>query len=769
MTVEPGGFRERERDAALDGEWRAKVAEARRALRELSPERHRDLLADGRWFVDRVRGNSAFFHDHGVGAARRPELIEDLVVLAAERYASDGEAAAVARVRDELTAQERRHLNQFAGEMAEPGKPWSRPGWEHLRPSQRTAMLTAEYQGTDRAEEDARAAQDRVRELNDRLRTRYPVDDPEKMAQILRDTEDMLKSWPLVRNIDPTRWFPAGDGRAKPVSWLERLVSGEPLSAFWTSELTTGTPDRSGRGWVEEQQGYGPILGRFAGDPATGLHGSHEFAPTAPTETPAYAALASPSQAGGVYAYGAVVLHLSEDVRNRATYTPKDSANDGPGGMPGFTDREHLAGLLAHGHEDNVRFALGEATRFRYDLELAAMLREDGYAAVPHYFEAQVHGGLSLADVDHVVVNWGDLHGLSSKAVTRQEAEQMVRYLTDSVPDSVRVELGREIGRPGAAELAVQNRAYRLYGLDEFTPEHADVVAALDRLAAPAPYPVRPSEEALLDLADRAGITNGSANERLAALFDFAWRTPESLGSVKEFLAAARPLDDPDFRVTLRDITAEDRRFTGKLSAADVEALLSAQENVQDLPYEAETRPTVRTKLSMFSHNQNADDLATATNEIQGEPTPGPSMVILGSAAAGQASAEIGTGEPAAQPGADSSNVPGNDAAPNFDADQESVVAQQESVPSSAADASEAGWVVGRNVDTGEEVHFDPGEVQSWELKDSNGDLIGITFVSDADAREDLQPWTKIGGTADKVNYSSPLREDEVQGMSVEE
>ncbi|MBQ6642272.1 MAG: hypothetical protein IJH84_14750, partial [Saccharopolyspora sp.] len=91
----------------------------------------------------------------------------------------------------------------------------------------------------------------------------------------------------------------------------------------------------------------------------------------------------------------------------------------------------------------------------------------------------------------------------------------------------------------GAEARAVQDRAHRLYGLDVLTPDQARIVTALDRLAALASPPARPGDQALLDLAGRAGISHGTVGERLSALFNLAALRPDSLGGVGEFRAAA--------------------------------------------------------------------------------------------------------------------------------------------------------------------------------------------------------------------------------------
>ncbi|MFI0467239.1 hypothetical protein ACH347_24445 [Saccharopolyspora sp. 5N102] len=319
------------------------------------------------------------------------------------------------------------------------------------------------------------------------------------------------------------------------------------------------------------------------------------------------------------------------------------------------------------------------------------------------------------------------------------------------------------------------------FGFDEDEPIRtvARVHAQLSGPGAEKPDPTPPelTSRELAELARTTGLHRAPTplGKHLGKHTEV---TTEEIGRMREIVRTARQLDpvrgdDPAWLTSVRRISDLQQRS----GVADLDALVR---QVFGLAGDAEVHPRDRRRLvDLVPHAKRSGRQVTLSdlikawptpmpppepvpNEIafagprearydaQAEPTPKPSMVTFSSAAAGQASAT--------QPVADSSIATQQESAPNADSEEPST-----------SDASEPEWVVGRNADTEEEVRFDPGEVQSWELKDSNGELIGITFVSDADEREGIQTWTEIGGTADKVNYSSPLSADDVQGMSEEE
>ncbi|MCK8678311.1 hypothetical protein [Streptomyces lichenis] len=430
-----------------------------------------------------------------------------------------------------------------------PGDPAYRDGWERLTPSQTWALLAAEQRGELFHERERAAFAARIAHFNRTLGTRYPVHDPAATAEITQAAHDHVRRLPIATNQDlaarPAGGTPRADGTVP--TRAEALTADTAFRSFWSTGTTGGTASRPGRGWVEELQGYATALRRTRGTPEDGPNGG-EFHPPDPDELPLYAALVSPAQAGGTYSYGSAVLHWKESVRARVTHTPGDSADREERGVLSYTDNAHVFPLLAHGEEQRVRLALAEATGFRHDPELRREIAESGYAAVGRYFETQIHGGLSWQDLDRVVLNWGELHGSARRFTTRAEAEGMAAYLRAFAEESglgFTVELGREIGEPAGAEAAADRRTARLYGMeeDEVGPRERALSRALDRLAAPAPFPARADEPALLALARAAGITAPDPDDALEQLWRAAERARDLLPDTPHGTEPALTLD----------------------------------------------------------------------------------------------------------------------------------------------------------------------------------------------------------------------------------
>ncbi|MFD4644468.1 hypothetical protein ACFWN2_44680 [Lentzea sp. NPDC058436] len=385
---------------------------------------------------------------------------------------------------------------------------------------QNAAMRRAAESGAREHEMNRVKAFDRVRHLNTRYGTTYPVDDLAAMGHILDAAHHHLQTMPLRHNVDFGN-APQGSAPGHREAVAEFLTRNTRFPNFWETGRSGGTPYRAGRGWVEEQFGYGPVLNRIAGDPRDRRDRTAAFAPTAAHETPAYAGLCSGLQHGGVYGYGSAVLHLREGVRDRATFTARDSASE-EAGTQTFTDRHHLFGLLAHGYDENVRLALADVTGFRHDVSLRNEVERERHAPVSRYFEAQIHGGLSWADVSRIVVNWGDLYGSASLWTTEAEAVGTVRLLTAfaaACGHAFPVVLGQEIGFAGAANAAEEDRAVRLFGLHHFGTQERRVLAKLDELAKPSPFYHRAGRNDLLTFAAGLGIDVSDGDEALAVLW----------------------------------------------------------------------------------------------------------------------------------------------------------------------------------------------------------------------------------------------------------
>ncbi|MET8577241.1 hypothetical protein ABZW39_20860, partial [Streptomyces sp. NPDC005012] len=455
------------------------------------------------------------------GTRHRPPL-----TVHASRYTADA-------VRDDRHMVPDAQDLELLHALRTPGDPRHRDGWEKLTPSQSWALLAAEQRGEMFHERDRAAFLERIGRFNDSFRTRYPVDDPELMATVVQAAHDHVRRLPIASNLDlagrPGGAAPRPDGTVP--TRAEAVTSDTGFRSFWATGSTGGTPSRAGRGWVEELQGYAAALRRVAGAPGNGPDGG-DFDPPDPDELPKYAALVSPSQKGGTYSYGSAVVHWKDSVRGRATHTPGDSADAAERGVLSYTDNAHVYPLLAYGEERRVRLALAEATGFRYDPEMRRDVAELGYAAVGRYFETQIHGELSWADVDRIVLNWGDLFGSAQRFTTRAQAESMAAYLRDFAARrklGLTVELGREIGSPDGAERLSDQRLTALYDLDGVGDDERELGVRLDRLAAPAPFLARADDRALLALARSAGIGEADPARALALLWQAAERARDLL------------------------------------------------------------------------------------------------------------------------------------------------------------------------------------------------------------------------------------------------
>jgi hypothetical protein len=121
---------------------------------------------------------------------------------------------------------------------------------------------------------------------------------------------------------------------------------------------------------------------------------------------PHYAALTSRLLPEGTPLYGNVVVVWRPEVRARATFAPRDSIQ--ANGWEWVTGPDNLYPLLTRGVDETVRLAFAEATGFEADQQALEVMRNPpaGTARLK-YIEAQVHGDLSLADVDRILLWYG--------------------------------------------------------------------------------------------------------------------------------------------------------------------------------------------------------------------------------------------------------------------------------------------------------------------------------------------------------------------------
>ncbi len=414
---------------------------------------------------------------------------------------------------------------QRLAEARDPESPNYRPEWAGLTVAQQWALLAAELRGEQFHERDREQAIWKIRILNN-FGARYPTGKKARaeLEEIADLAHEKLKSWSTVTNLFPNKMVPEGNGGK--VSLMRLLADGEPIRNRWETGSSGGTADISDRVTAEWLFGY-----------SSSFKNSEPVTVENPAEMPRYGAVIPPSRVeGSAVHYGTVVVQWNEDVRARSTFTPGDSMGmDTDTNAVTYTDKEHLYPLLAYGDDELVRHLLAEATDYRYDPSL-----KDAPGPSTHGFlEAQIHGPLDLSHAKKVVINWGAF-GLSDNDqpnLTRAEAEQLRDDLR-AVRPGLDVELGKEIGEPGRAELVERNRVRGLYGLDassRLDAQDLEVARKLDRLAGGGPFAGHASRQDLIRLLtvdDPTRLDDEATGRMLRELFEVArqyFQDPEGL------------------------------------------------------------------------------------------------------------------------------------------------------------------------------------------------------------------------------------------------
>ncbi|MFI8461152.1 hypothetical protein, partial [Kitasatospora sp. NPDC085464] len=282
---------------------------------------------------------------------------------------------------------------------------------------------------------------------------------------------------------------PDGAGAQTPPTTLLEVLLADGDGRFrnvWETNASQAAVQPSRRGGVEEHFGYAPVLRRTRDSRAlfqdTGTDES-TFAPL-PQDVdllPKYGALVSEFQQFGVaQRYGAFALHWSDDIRGRVSHTPNDSWTLGPMGARSVTSDSHPLPLLLWGDAQHVRRVFGEATAFAHDPALRREIQERA-VHTNSYFETQIHGPLSWADLERVVISHepAGTEGTVGGPPTLERAEEIRRRLEGFARDNdhtFRVEL-----RP--VDPAAERE--RLNALLDPAPAPAPAQAP-----APAPVPV---------------------------------------------------------------------------------------------------------------------------------------------------------------------------------------------------------------------------------------------------------------------------------------
>lgn len=286
-----------------------------------------------------------------------------------------------------------------------------RPEWAKLTESQAWALLAAEKKGEIQKPADTTRAITRLKDLNQFKNVTYPTGD-EQLEAILERVAEHISSRPIASNFNLTA--PPAANRmtneelaSAPKTLAELLMEDKDhlFRTVWETKKSQASDEMHVRAGIEERMGYGAAVGRKSGKYQDQMDKDSTFEPDDPSEMPKYAALVSENQKAGVAPrYGASIIYWKDKLRSRVTHTPGDSW--GTNGAHFFTSNKHPMPLIAHGDINLVRLMVAEATNFRFDPNMRRSA-ERGMQGFDAYFETQIHGNLSWADIDRIVLNWG--------------------------------------------------------------------------------------------------------------------------------------------------------------------------------------------------------------------------------------------------------------------------------------------------------------------------------------------------------------------------
>lgn len=309
-------------------------------------------------------------------------------------------------------------LEELKREMAD------RPEWRGLDPVQAWALLAAEKKGRIHAGGAKEAAAARLQALGEQIGGASPYDPARDLKTIL---DFMHYKMRLATNFKLTT--PIAKQGSDSTETLIELMLRDPegkIRNMWETGASQASADPNPRGDVERQMGYAPALrpthgtyGHNPNDPKYGEGPGHVdkyslkpgVKPSAESGLdaallPKYAALVTPYQPAGVGPrYGKTVIYWKPTVRRRATMTAGDSW-----GMSKLeATRSYVSALdvaWIFAKSELARLIAAAATAGAHDPEKWRSL-SSGKDRTNEYIEVQIHGPLSWADAEEIVVNWG--------------------------------------------------------------------------------------------------------------------------------------------------------------------------------------------------------------------------------------------------------------------------------------------------------------------------------------------------------------------------
>jgi hypothetical protein len=299
--------------------------------------------------------------------------------------------------------------------------------------TQAWALVGAEMKGGDELPLNRLLALERLKKLNVQWGTGYTD----------LDLDDICKH--LVGGKIATNYFldaapganlELGVDEGPPKTPLKDLLMGSAtFKNLWEIGKSQASADKGKRGGIEEQMGYSTALNRKSGLAHSYAYSAGRgpdedrpdvtpidpsvFEPEDASEMPKYAAVISEAQRDGVAArYGNSFFIWKDSLRERVTHTPGDSWNQLEEGVRFLTSPKHPEVIFAHANEILVRLAAAEATG--RDPSFLAKAKQDGISTEA-YIETQVHGDLTWADVEQIVIGKAKLPKPPPEMVDQEE------------------------------------------------------------------------------------------------------------------------------------------------------------------------------------------------------------------------------------------------------------------------------------------------------------------------------------------------------------
>lgn len=296
-----------------------------------------------------------------------------------------------------------------------------------LTPSQAWALVAANARGKLNEWANCELAITRLQEFNRKWRTTYGMGDLAVTFAYMVEKTRIATQYRLEQVPGQQQGIAAGG------TPLYKLLMQSGFKNVWETGTSQASDDRSKRGAVEEQMGYGAALRRTGGRPQDYNDQTSTFDPkdrqgrSAAAEMPRYAAtIGAAQQAGVAKRYGSSYIVWKESVRQRVTWTPGDSWNQGGEGVQSvknFVSLEHPEVIFVHADEHLLRIFMAEATGKDSKWLTKARADSDKIAGGGAYIETQIHGELTWADVAEVVLD----PNLADLATIRADFESFKR------------------------------------------------------------------------------------------------------------------------------------------------------------------------------------------------------------------------------------------------------------------------------------------------------------------------------------------------------